>query len=120
MFEMIFTSGVFKGFTIAEFNRAQAAIFVLSFLLGYCVFQKNGEKPYSDSWFLHSVALPFIPVLIVSFAFLLYDAPVKIINKSTGSAIEAKNMEDGRKILDFVQEKEQIASLEEATKILYR
>lgn len=120
MFEMIFTRGVFKGFTMAEFTRAQAAIFILSFLLGYCIFKRNGEKPYSDSWFLHSIALPFIPVLIVSFAFVLYDAPVKIINKATGSAIEAKNMEDGRKILDFVQEKEKMASLEEATKILYK
>lgn len=119
MFEMIFTDGIFKGRTMAEYQKISAVIFILSLFLGYYLFKKIKNKPYDD-WFFKGVAIPLIPTLIVAFACVLYDAPVKIINKATGSAIEAKNMEDGRKILDFVQEKEKTASLEEATKILYK
>lgn len=116
---MIFTDGIFKGRTMAEYQKISAVIFILSLFLGYYLFKKIKNKPYDD-WFFKGVAIPLIPTLIVAFACVLYDAPVKIINKATGSAIEAKNMEDGRKILDFVQEKEKKASLEATTKMLYR
>lgn len=116
--EIIFTEGIFKGWALAAFQKISAVIFALSLLLGYYFFKRNKSKPYKHYWILKIFALPIVSVLVVAFTLVIYDAPVQVINQSTGRTVQAKNIAEGKKILNFVNSQEDKAFLSEVAKEL--
>lgn len=118
--EIIFTEGIFKGWTLAAFQKISVVIFALSLLLGYYFFKRNKSKPYKHYWILKIFALPIVPVLVVAFILVIYDAPVQVINQSTGKKVQAQNMAEGRKILNFIESQEDKEFLENAARELYK